>query len=136
MENTYTIEQFIQLDANDKIQFDTLSLFEKNNDGIYFPIYNVINDYIDELKSVCAIGVMSDKDFNRYKYKPKLLAYDLYGSQELFFIILSLNDMSNVKEFTKKKVKLLRKEYINDILSYIYNSEKNIIIKNRENIGM
>ena len=71
---------------------------------------------------------------NKYRYKPKLLAYDIYGSTELFFIILFTNNMCDVKEFDKKKLRLLPQDSLEEIISYIYQSQQAFLSKNRQNM--
>ncbi len=39
----------------------------------------------------------------KYKYRPKLLSYDIYDNAELYYIILRLNDLYNVKDFNLGK---------------------------------
>ena len=62
-----------------------------------------------------------------YYYKPKLLCYDVYGNPELYYIILLMNDIADVKEFTKPVIKMLKNDHMNTLLGYIYNAEKNAI---------
>ena len=53
--------------------------------------------------------------FRKYEYKPKLLCYDVYGYKELYFIILVINEMISVKDFRKKKIKMLYTEDMNNL---------------------
>ncbi|MGL5750016.1 MAG: baseplate wedge protein 53, partial [Paraclostridium sp.] len=110
-----------------------LSLIEKMGD-ITTITYNLLNDYKDEIISRCVTIKMSNEEFLRYQYKPRLLAYDIYGDVELFFIILFVNNLCNVKEFNNKRVKMLKKEDLTFILSAIYNAEYDTIKKNRNKI--
>ena len=87
-------------------------------------MYNVIWDYINELKEEAVPVLLTDKQFDTYKYKPRLLSMYLYGSTEFFFIILALNDMASEKEFTKKTVTLLPADKMKTLLEKIYTSEK------------
>ena len=72
------------------------------------------------------LKLTQDQQFT-YHYKPKLLCYDIYGNPELYFIILLINDMADVKEFTKPTVKMLRKSDMSELLTLIYNAEKKAI---------
>ena len=70
----------------------------------------------------------------KYIYKPKLLCYDIYGNGELAFIIMEINDMCNVKDFTKDLLLMPTKENMKLITKRIYNSDKNDIeIYNEKN---
>lgn len=134
-EETYTIEQFIKANSNVTINYEKLSLIEKMN-NIETVTYNLLNDYVDELDSLSVNVVLSDLDYLKYAFKPKLLAYDIYGSVELYFIILFLNNICDVKDFRNKKIKMLKKDDLNTVLSVIYNAEISTIKKNRNKLGM
>ena len=140
VELTYTVEDFIELGKDiDDIQYYKFSILAKAVDDAVNPIlyaeHNVIYDYEEEFKKLAEQVVMTDSEYQKYKFRPKLLAYDLYGSTELFFSILFLNGMYNIKDFTRKSLKLIRKEYMIQLLEAIYNAEKNYIATNRSNIG-
>lgn len=124
--DTYTIEQFIEAGTGNPITYSKLSMIEYYNE-IKFPIFNVIQDYMEEMKLATVTVTLNDKEHIKYMYKPKLLAYDIYGNPELYFIILALNNMCSVKDFDIKKIKLLKTEILNEFITYIYNAEKKAI---------
>lgn len=103
-ESTYTLSQFIALKDSDQITYRNFSILERSlsDPNIVYSINNVIYDYMDELKSYCKLVSVSDLDKIKYKYKPKLLSYEIYGSTEAYFMILAMNGMCNVKEFDLK----------------------------------
>jgi hypothetical protein len=128
-QNTYTLDQYISCQSDSNICYHNLSFID-NRDNIDYDTYNVISDYIDELRTEFTNNViLSDKDMERYKYRPKLLCYDIYGSGELAFIILIINDMCSVKQFTKKKLRMPTRSQMADICKYIYNANKKDIAR-------
>lgn len=130
---TYTVEEFISAGSLVPITYNNLSFIEKIGNNIECPIFNVIDDYMDELKALCVDIQLNDKEYTRYIYKPKLLAHDIYKNGELFFIILALNGICDVKEFTKKKLKMVSIENLETALTYIYNAElKSINVYNEK----
>ena len=122
--NTTTIEEFIESGNGVTIQYHNLSFIDKVSNGTYATILNVVNDYINEISSATVIVELTTEQQFTYFYKPKLLCHDMYGNPELYFIILLLNDMADVKEFTKPKIKMLRKDHMSMLLTNIYNAEK------------
>lgn len=139
VEETYTVEDFIQLGKSlDDMQYSKFAVLSKavsdTQNSIIFAEHNVIYDYEDEIKSLSLSVEMTEKEYIKYKMKPKLLAYDLYGSTELYFVILYINDLYNIKDFTKKTVKLLKPNDMLEILESIYNAEKNYLNTNRSSI--
>lgn len=126
-QNTTTIEEFIESGKGISITYPSLSFLDTMSNGTQVSVLNVINDYIKEIKNACITVELSKEEQNAYFYKPKLLCYDVYGNPELYFIILLLNDMADVKEFTKPNILMLKKSYMSIILSQIYNAEKEAI---------
>ena len=88
-----------------------------------FPIYNVIWDYQEDMIKDSFITQLTDDEFERYKYRPKLLASDIYGNSEVYYIILILNDMIEEGEFDSKIIRLLSRDDMQKYLTSIYNSE-------------
>lgn len=131
---TYTIEQFIKSGNVDVITYANLTLYGVINKNHQFAVYNVLNDYISELINISLTVTLSDLELAKYKYKPKLLAYDLYGSTELYFIILALNGICDVKDFNMRNIKLLKKDDLQNVISTIYNSETQALQQNRTNV--
>ena len=106
-QDTYTIEQFIQCQSDEEIDYHNFSYIDRY-DNIEYSTYNILSDYLDELREDYAKTIILDKDqMVKYMYRPKLLCYDVYGNTELAFIILLLNDMCNVKDFTRDRVLML-----------------------------
>lgn len=124
VEQTTTIEDLILAGKSISIKYPTLSFMDFMSNGTQISIFNVVNDYIKELESACITVELTKDQQNTYYYKPKLLCRDVYGNPELYFVILLMNDMADVKEFTKPKIKMLKKGYMSQLLSDIYNSEK------------
>ena len=123
---TSTIEEFIQAGSGITISYANTSMLDETGD-IKIPIYNIVSDYLFELLGKSTTVVLSDAEFWKYKYKPKLLAVDIYGNSELYFVILMLNNMCSVKEFDIKRVKMLSKKDMNELLGLIYSSEMDFL---------
>lgn len=140
VEETYTVEDFIELGKDiDDIQYSKFAILSKAASDVINPLiyaeHNVIYDYEEEFKRLSLNVEMTDSEFNKYRFKPKLLAYDLYGSTELYFAILFTNGICNIKEFNRKNIKLIKKSDMILLLEAIYNAEQNYISANRSNIG-
>ena len=133
---TYRLSDFINLKDNDEFTYDKYALYMQSYNGehIIYSSDNSIYTYLDEMKDRSVIYTFSDEEFRKYQYRPKLLAYDLYGATELYFIILALNDTCNIKDFNKRKVRLMFRQDLSDILSQIFNAESNRLYLNRQTI--
>lgn len=106
--------------SNDTISFETLSIY----DDLYN--YNCIYDYLDILMKSSVTVKLEDEECAKYKFRPRLLSYNIYGDPEYFYIILIINNITSSKEFDleNKKIKLIKKEILSEILSTIKNKEK------------
>lgn len=140
VEETYTVEDFIELGKDiDDINYSKLAILSKASSDVENPIlyaeHNVIYDYEDEFKKLSLTVEMTDTEYNKYRLKPKLLAYDLYGSTELYFAILFINNMYSIKDFDRKTIKLIKKDNMITLLTSIYNAERHYISSNRSSVG-
>ena len=134
---TYRLSDFIDLKDNDEFTYDKYALYMQSYDGEH-TIYssdNAIYTYLEEMKQYAVDYTFTEEEYRKYKYRPKLLAYDVYGSTELYFVILALNDTCNIKDFTKRKVKMLHQSTLAEFLSQIYNVETNRLYLNRKSIN-
>lgn len=126
--NTYTIDQFIACQSDTMICYNNLSFIDHDDDhNIDYNTWNVTSDYIEEIKEQCETIVLTDDQLAKYKYRPKLLCYDIYSNGELFFILLLINDMYSAKQFTRNKLLMPKKTVMNDIVKQLYNSNKTAI---------
>lgn len=126
-ELTYTLDQFIACQSDTNFCYNNLSFIDQI-DNIKYNIYNVASDYIDEIISNYCVNVeLSDDQLAKYMYRPKLLCYDIYGSQELYYLILIINDICSVKDFVKKKIILPTKTNMSVITKAIMNANRSDI---------
>jgi hypothetical protein len=123
---TYRLSDFIEAGKSVTFTYNNFSFIEIM-DNMKYPIYNVINDYLYELKLYSIRTQLSEEEQYKYFYRPKLLASDIYGNSELGFVILALNSMCNVKEFTLPIIKMLNIDDMQKFITQIYNSEKKSI---------
>lgn len=117
-ESTYTIQDFIDMRESDEITYYNYSILEYLN-GYDMFVTNLLYDYEDELLDLATTVKLTPVEKLKYRYKPYLLAYDLYGSQEAKFIIMMLNGIIDPKEFDFDRVKVIYPNDLIDILSRI-----------------
>ena len=84
---------------------DAYNFFNSSFDGV-FDYYSGFldepfrNHIINILKDAVGMEVeMTDEEKIKYKYNPKLLSYDIYGTPDLGYSLLLLNDMEHISEF-------------------------------------
>ena len=132
---TYTLDDFISMQISDDMTYYNFSILEVI-DGVEHLDSNLVEIYLEELKSQCRPVQFSEEELKKYKYNADLLAYDLYGSVQLDFVILLLNDMYDPKEFTKKNVILPHSSKLAKFLNDVYSKEEGYIQQNRADYGI
>lgn len=119
-----TIQELIDQIETKEISYRNLHTtfcIRQNNEVIQVPYKSMIREYMD-LMAEDAITVSLPADEVRiYKFKPKKLSYDLYGTVELWAALLELNKMYSTMDLTCEKPFLVFnpetvKEKINEIL--------------------
>lgn len=124
---TSTIEEFISFKNDDTFSYHNMSFRDKYG-NISYPIKNIIDDYKDELMELVLDDViLSETEYLKYRYKPRLLANDIYDNPDLDFVILAINGICNMKEFDSKKIKLIKLDDLNNFLTSIFNANKDDI---------
>lgn len=132
--DTFTIDQFIACQSESETSYYNYSFIDKidyafMNESIHYSTYNVASDYLDEIRDECMTILLSDDELLKYKYRPKLLAYDIYNNGELGFLILLINDMYSIKQFNRQKLLLPSKNNMSEICKQIYNANKTAITR-------
>lgn len=131
---TSTLESFINYkNLDNNVYYKDLSIFEKSIDGKSVLLsYNILNDYRKEIFDFIIPITLTDEEFQKYQYQPKKLAYDLYGSTEYYYMILFINSMTNIKEFNRRRINLMRAKDMSNVLSAIYSSESEYIERTQQ----
>lgn len=125
---SFTLDQFADSKSSNDISYYSMSLLEKDpSTNIEYDVFNVISDYMNELKQMSHPVTLSETEYYTYRFKPKLLAKYLYGNTELYFIILWINDMWSVKDFNLRTIRLIKNTELSEVLSKINASEKSFI---------
>lgn len=121
----YTISDFISEGKSDDMTYTNFSVLQDFDLGKYAE-RNVLDFYLDEIKKVCLkVETFTEEEIAKYKYQPDLLAYDIYGSVQLDFVILLVNGIIDPKEFdfTRGYILIPTKSNLFNILDQIKNSE-------------
>lgn len=76
---------------------------------------NLIIKYMPELKEMKVKVSLSNEEYSRYKFNPKLLSFDIYGTTELWFLILEANELHTISQFDSKTIYLFRADIIEKV---------------------
>lgn len=119
-----TIQELIDQVEKKEISYRNLHTtfcIRQNDEVIRVPYKSMIREYMDLMENDAIKVSLPDDEVRIYKYKPKKLSYDLYGTTELWAAILELNKMYSTMDLTCEKPFLVFnpntvKEKINEIL--------------------
>lgn len=125
---TNTVEDFIAMSGSDELTYYNYSLVEYLN-GYDMFITNILYDYEDEFNDQVVTLQLTDREKAKYKYKPYLLAYDIYGSTELDFIIMMLNGIIDPKDFNFNRVKIIKSGALTTLLTRITSVNEKLLNK-------
>lgn len=107
-----TIKEVINSGLELKMTIKDLSFKEviTNSSGEMFiiNIYNLYEKYYELLLEQTTIVVLSDEEYIRYRFQPKLLALDLYGNQDLYYLLLRVNNIYSIINFDFKELTVFK----------------------------
>ena len=132
-DETITVQDFIAMKNSDEITYYNFSIVEYLN-GYDMFITNVLYDYEEELRDLSVFIKLTDVERIKYRYKPYLFAYDLYGTREIAFIIMMLNGIIDPKEFDYNKIRVLRYNDLTAIINRIGAINEDYINKNKSKL--
>lgn len=119
-----TIQELIDQIETKEISYRNLHAtfcIRQNNEVIQVPYKSMIREYMDLMAEDAITVSLPADEVRMYKFKPKKLSYDLYGTVELWAGLLELNKMYSTMDLTCEKPFLVFnpetvKEKINEIL--------------------
>ena len=71
-----------------------------------------LNDYKSEM-------TLTQELYDKYKYNPKMMSYDLYDTTDYWWLLLQANEMYSAVEFNKRKVKYYSKSALKQLIPMI-----------------
>jgi hypothetical protein len=98
------ISSFIDTGKYNSLTLDNTTLMSQKED-IIFPASNILRDKYRGviLQNCMEVTVTSDELYRKFAYKPKALSYTLYGTTELWHLLLWINNMSSTSQFNKRR---------------------------------
>lgn len=108
------------------------AFIDNSNKAIIHCAHNLLNRYSEIIDDYIIETTLTDDEYIAYKFKPKALSLDTYGTTELWSSILAINHMDSVVEFNKKKLKLFRDDILEILEEILILEEDNIRVNNHE----
>lgn len=132
-----TIQSVIDEGLETKMLSTTLSLKEiiTNSAGEKFIVnmFNLYEKYYEILLDHVVVATLTEAEYRRYRFQPKLLSFDLYGTKELHYMLLRLNHVYSVINFDFNEVRVFKPTVLN-LLNEIMVVEAEEYIENEVSI--
>ena len=84
---------------------------------------NLVMKYMPELNDLKVKITLDNDEYSKYKFNPKLLSHDVYGTTELWFLILEANELHSITQFDLKTIYIFNTSIV-DKMTRILNLEK------------
>jgi hypothetical protein len=132
-----TIQSVIEEGLELKLTIKDLAFKEiiENSSGEKFVVnmFNLYEKYYELLLEHATIVVLTDEEYRKYRFNPRLLSKDLYGTPELHYMLLRLNYVYSILNFDFREVRVFRTN-INTLLNEIMVMESEDYIDNEMSI--
>lgn len=118
LKDAYDLESLIYEGNRNPYNSKDLSYLTKIGEDI-IQIGSVFDKYIDFIKESCIKVKLNEKERFKYRYNPKQLSDDLYKTEELWSLILKLNNLSSEIDFLPTNIYVVspsNKAILNNII--------------------
>ena len=106
--------------------------FKTKTNDVITPQQTIVCRYYDSLKPYIVTKTFTEDEKRRYRFNPRFLSYDLYGTPELWAELLYINNMVSVTEFKKDTVKVFTTDIINALVEIKLIIENDLIDNKNE----
>jgi hypothetical protein len=113
--------------------FYKTSIVDKDGNIMILNSLSLLDKYYDFLSNEIISVDLSEDEYAEYRMNPKLLSYKLYGTTELWSMILSINNLTSAAEFTLKKINVFTSEIFNLLNEILILEEKKLNKNKKEN---
>ena len=122
-----TLSDFVRYGRTSSFSIPNVSFLTKDDNIVYLDEVAYAK-YHDLIMNNSVMLDLTTSQYNKYRLDPKLLSNEIYGTPNLYHLILYLNNVSEF-EFDLKRIRLLNYSSINDVLKLILSHEEDNINK-------
>lgn len=99
-----TIEDSIEIAIDNSLILDNITTFTRMH-GKNIPNSNImLNKYRTVLLNYTYRYTIPDEEFSKYIYRPKRLSNALYGTPDLWHMLIWINNMMSISDFNRKDI--------------------------------
>lgn len=112
------------------------SIINTGSDNIVINAEYLLDNHIDTfINKYCEEYTLTYEEFSHFKYNPKLMSSNYYGTPEFWSIILRVNGMTSILDFNKRTILILKRSFKKSI-EELLNLEKTTIGRNKSKLGL
>lgn len=130
--NVQTLDDLIRYGETSSFEIPPISLLTREDNIIYLDTL-CYDKYRNILLKESILITLTTNEYNKYRYNPKSLSTEIYGTPNLYHLILWLNDSSEF-EFDKLNVRLIPKSSLNVIFKSIIAHEESNVLKSQADV--
>ena len=91
----------------------------KSEDILKIPFNPIYNKYKDFFDKVTVDIPLTEEEQKKYRYSPKRVSLDMYGTVHYWSIILYINDSPSVIDFTPERLRIVYNDRIEEVINEI-----------------
>ena len=116
------------IDAGQMLDISESTMAFRNtiDDSIVLAFHNVITKFYQVLSDYIIEVTLSDDEYDEYVQQPKKYCYDMYGTPELAYSLLYINDMPSVTDFKRRKIKIFTDDIMDIIVELMSLNEEDL----------
>ena len=121
-----TVTQQIAYGKALKISTETTnyqSVLSSGGDKLVINFESLLTSYRYFFDQLVITYDLNDDQYLNYRFQPKKLSYDLYGTVELAPVLLNINNVLSVSEFDFQSPKIFKSSIL-DFINEVLNKEK------------
>jgi hypothetical protein len=114
--NNSTIQEIIEAGKRSALTTDELSLktivTNSSDEKFIINLTPVFEKYYELLTDYAVTVRLTEEEYLRYRFKPRLLSKDLYGTYDLHYLLLKLNHITSVIYFDYTELRVFTPEIV------------------------
>ena len=135
-----TIEQFIQTEQNKSVKYPNYyyqKVISEDDLHVIMNYQSIMDRYVQYIRDYITEIELSQEEMRKYRYNPKRLSFNLYGTTSYWWSIIFANQIHSLTEFDFSRdniIKVFSREGIS-AFSTVLSVDKTFISENQSEVS-
>lgn len=135
-----TIDQFIQTEQNKSVKYPNYyyqKVISEDDLHVIMNYQSIIDRYVQYIRDYITEIELSQEEMRKYRYNPKRLSFNLYGTTSYWWSIIFANQIHSLTEFDFSRdnvIKVFTREGIS-AFSTVLSVDKTFISENQSEVS-